>query len=204
MERYATIYLTVCGVSADCTASLRIVCPKLRFSKGIHVVVPILRPLPPPSANHTLRQSLHRRSSFHGGQGGQSSGNDPAGYAQRGWFVLLWQRWEEGTANIEGRVPNIVRFYLPSLPPSSLFHHPSSIIPLSQLLITQLQLSDGQMVRAHMFGQTEKQEKLVLTEEEEAMVEKVRASWSAILSLSNIDENTDFFKSGAGSMDVTR
>ena len=87
-------------------------------------------------------------------------------------------------------------------PPS--LHHPSSTIPLSQLLITQLQLSDGQMVRAHMFGQTEKQEKLVLTEEEEAMVEKVRASWSAILSLSNIDENTDFFKSGAGSMDVTR
>ena len=203
MERYATIYMyfTVCGVSADCTASLRIVRPKLRFSKGIHVVVPSLRPLPPPSANHTLRQSLHRRSSSHGGQGGQSSGNDPAGYAQRGWFVLLWQRWEEGTANIEAKVPNIVRCYLPSPYPPSSFSH---IIPLSQLLITQLQLSDGQMVRAHMFGQTEKQEKLVLTEEEEVMVEKVRASWSAILSLSNIDENTDFFKSGAGSMDVTR
>lgn len=55
-----------------------------------------------------------------------------------------------------------------------------------------------------MFGQTERHERLVLTEEEEEMVEKMRASWSAILSLSNIDEHTDFFKSGAGSMDVTR
>ena len=60
------------------------------------------------------------------------------------------------------------------------------------------------MIRAHMYGQTANLEKLVLTEEEEEMIEKVRASWSAILSLSNIDEHTDFFKSGAGSMDVTR
>ena len=70
--------------------------------------------------------------------------------------------------------------------------------------MTQLQLSDGSMVRAHMFGQSEKHEKLVLTEEEEAMIKSVRSSWSAILSLSNIDDGTDFFKSGAGSMDVTR
>ena len=70
--------------------------------------------------------------------------------------------------------------------------------------MTQLQFSDGNMIRAHMFGQTEKQEQLVLTPEEEDMVEKMKASWSAILSLSNIEEHTDFFKSGAGSMDVTR
>ena len=86
------------------------------------------------------------------------------------------------------------------LPPSL----PPSLPPPLQLLVTQLQLHDGHMVRANMFGQTEKQEKLVLSEEEEAMIEKVRASWSAILSLSNIDNSTDFFKSGAGSMDVTR
>ena len=60
------------------------------------------------------------------------------------------------------------------------------------------------MIRAHMYGQTEKQEKLVLSQEEEGMVETVRGSWRAILSLSNIEDHTDFFRSGAGSMDVTR
>ena len=58
------------------------------------------------------------------------------------------------------------------------------------------------MIRAHMYGQTEKQEKLVLSQE--GMVETVRGSWRAILSLSNIEDHTDFFRSGAGSMDVTR
>ena len=60
------------------------------------------------------------------------------------------------------------------------------------------------MIRANMFGQTERQEKLVLTPEEEKMIGTVRASWKAILSLSNIEDHTDFFNSGAGSMDVTR
>ena len=36
------------------------------------------------------------------------------------------------------------------------------------------------------------------------MMETVRGSWKAILSLSNIEDHTDFFRSGAGSMDVTR
>ena len=73
-----------------------------------------------------------------------------------------------------------------------------------QILVTQLQLADGHMIRANTFGQTEKLEKLVLTGEEAAMMETVRGSWKAILSLSNIEDHTDFFRSGAGSMDVTR
>lgn len=47
-------------------------------------------------------------------------------------------------------------------------------------------------------------EKLELTEEEEEMQEKVRLMWEDILKLSTIEDHTDFFKSGAGSMDVTR
>ena len=60
------------------------------------------------------------------------------------------------------------------------------------------------MIPASKWGKVEKVEKLELTPEEKQMQELIRASWSAILSLSTVDNQTDFFKSGAGSMDVTR
>ena len=60
------------------------------------------------------------------------------------------------------------------------------------------------MIPASKWGKVEKVEKLELTPEEKQMQELIRASWSAILSLSTVDDQTDFFKSGAGSMDVTR
>jgi len=60
------------------------------------------------------------------------------------------------------------------------------------------------MIPASKWGKVEKVEKLELSPEEEGMQEAVRASWIAILSLSTVDGQTDFFKSGAGSMDVTR
>ena len=70
-------------------------------------------------------------------------------------------------------------------------------------MVTQLQF-DGQMIPAAKWGKMEKVEKLELTAEEEGMQEKVRKVWSAILSGQSIEDSTDFFKSGAGSMDVTR
>ena len=69
--------------------------------------------------------------------------------------------------------------------------------------MTQLQF-DGQMIPAWKWGKMEKVEKLVLTAEETAMQEVVRKVWSSILSGQTIEDSTDFFKSGAGSMDVTR
>lgn len=69
--------------------------------------------------------------------------------------------------------------------------------------MTQLQF-DGQMIPAWKWGKVEKVEKLELTPEEESMQEMVREVWSSILSGQVIEESTDFFKSGAGSMDVTR
>jgi len=73
-----------------------------------------------------------------------------------------------------------------------------------KVLVGQLQFEDGQMIPASKWGKVEKVEKLELSPEEEGMQEAVRASWIAILSLSTVDDQTDFFKSGAGSMDVTR
>lgn len=69
--------------------------------------------------------------------------------------------------------------------------------------MTQLQF-DGQMIPAWKWGRMEKVEKLELTPDEVAMQEVVRAVWSSILSGQTIEDATDFFKSGAGSMDVTR
>ena len=60
------------------------------------------------------------------------------------------------------------------------------------------------MMPAQKWGKMEKVEKLELTPEEEKMQEESRKIWSSILSGMTIEDTTDFFKSGAGSMDVTR
>ncbi len=69
--------------------------------------------------------------------------------------------------------------------------------------MTQLQLEDGHMIPAAKWGKVEKVEKLELTPEEEAMQGNLRDVWAAITG-STIDDHSDFFKSGAGSMDVVR
>ena len=51
--------------------------------------------------------------------------------------------------------------------------------------------------------QEEGEEELELTGDEAAMVERVRAVWAGILKIP-VEEDTDFFGAGAGSMDVVR
>ena len=60
------------------------------------------------------------------------------------------------------------------------------------------------MIPAGKWGRVEKVEKLELTAEEAGMQETARSIWGSILNSSTVDDQTDFFKSGAGSMDVTR
>lgn len=78
------------------------------------------------------------------------------------------------------------------------------VVCVLQVMVTQIQFEDGHMIPAWKWGKVEKHEKLVLTPEEEQLQEKIRFSWSAILSGQAVEEHTDFFRSGAGSMDVTR
>ena len=66
-----------------------------------------------------------------------------------------------------------------------------------------VQYSDGRMVPASKFGQADASESLELTEEEKGMQEKLKDAWHGILN-KDITDETDFFKSGAGSMDVVR
>ena len=59
------------------------------------------------------------------------------------------------------------------------------------------------MIPASKFGQADASESLELTDEEAGMQKKLREAWKGILNKEITDE-TDFFKSGAGSMDVVR
>ncbi|XP_071960536.1 cytosolic 10-formyltetrahydrofolate dehydrogenase-like isoform X2 [Antedon mediterranea] len=72
------------------------------------------------------------------------------------------------------------------------------------LNVKTLILEDGKMIKAEMYGQApEEHEKLELTDEEQQMADKVKSIWIGILS-SSVENDTDFFKMGAGSMDVAR
>ncbi|XP_033116577.1 cytosolic 10-formyltetrahydrofolate dehydrogenase-like [Anneissia japonica] len=74
-----------------------------------------------------------------------------------------------------------------------------------QLSVKTLILGDGRMIKAEMYGQAPQElEKLELTDEEQQMASKVKDMWIGILSQSDIQNDTDFFKMGAGSMDVAR
>ena len=71
-------------------------------------------------------------------------------------------------------------------------------------LVVRLLSVEGKFVKAHEFGQQEEgEEELELTNDEAAMVENVRKIWAGILKIP-VEDDTDFFGAGAGSMDVVR
>lgn len=63
---------------------------------------------------------------------------------------------------------------------------------------------EGKMMNASKYGASaEATEAIELTEEEKNVAEKIRETWKAILNI-EVEDSTDFFKAGAGSMDVVR
>lgn len=62
---------------------------------------------------------------------------------------------------------------------------------------------DGRMRNASLLDQTQQQQRVEYSEEEKAGLERIKNSWEAILGV-EIEEDTDFFACGAGSMDVVR
>ena len=63
---------------------------------------------------------------------------------------------------------------------------------------------EGKFVQANEYGKTGEEEVLIeLTDEDKAMAENLRQVWREILKI-DIQEDTDFFATGAGSMDVVR
>lgn len=60
------------------------------------------------------------------------------------------------------------------------------------------------MIPASKFGKSkDKNDSLELTQEETEMMSSLKNIWSNILNI-EINNNTDFFVSGAGSMDIVR
>lgn len=59
------------------------------------------------------------------------------------------------------------------------------------------------MKNAATLDQASKQVSIEYTAEEKILIESVKGIWEAILSV-DIEDDTDFFACGAGSMDVVR
>ncbi|XP_057702930.1 cytosolic 10-formyltetrahydrofolate dehydrogenase [Corythoichthys intestinalis] len=73
------------------------------------------------------------------------------------------------------------------------------------LLVKNLKFEDGKMISASQYFGSESSAALELTEEEKEFAEKIKVVWHSILTnVSLIEDTTDFFKSGAASMDVVR
>uniref|UniRef100_A0A8C2IWP7 10-formyltetrahydrofolate dehydrogenase n=1 Tax=Cyprinus carpio TaxID=7962 RepID=A0A8C2IWP7_CYPCA len=73
------------------------------------------------------------------------------------------------------------------------------------LQVKNLQIEDRNMIPASKYFSSDEDASLDLTDDEKEMAEKIRAIWKGILSnVPVIDDTTDFFKSGAASMDVVR
>ncbi|XP_032198179.1 cytosolic 10-formyltetrahydrofolate dehydrogenase isoform X2 [Mustela erminea] len=74
-----------------------------------------------------------------------------------------------------------------------------------QLLVKNIQLEDGKMIPASHFFSGADSSALELTEEELVIAEAVRSAWKRILpNVLEVEDSTDFFKSGAASVDVVR
>ncbi|KAK1161498.1 cytosolic 10-formyltetrahydrofolate dehydrogenase-like [Acipenser oxyrinchus oxyrinchus] len=73
------------------------------------------------------------------------------------------------------------------------------------LIVRNLQFEDGKMIAASQYFKAAESTTVELTEEERSFAEEMRVVWKGILSnVEEIEDLTDFFKSGAASMDVVR
>lgn len=73
------------------------------------------------------------------------------------------------------------------------------------LLVKNLQFEDGKMISAAKYFSSGESSSVELTDDEKQIAEEIRNIWKGILSnVPAVEDTTDFFKSGAASMDVVR
>ncbi|XP_048212740.1 mitochondrial 10-formyltetrahydrofolate dehydrogenase isoform X2 [Perognathus longimembris pacificus] len=73
------------------------------------------------------------------------------------------------------------------------------------LMVRNLQFEDGKMIPASQYFSAGEMSAVELTAEEMKVAETIKVIWAGILSnVPIIEDSTDFFKSGASSMDVVR
>lgn len=73
-----------------------------------------------------------------------------------------------------------------------------------RLLVRLVQVGKKTIPASDFLKASDGGETLELTKEENIIANKLRGLWSSILSLEKVADGTDFFESGAASMDVTR
>jgi len=73
-----------------------------------------------------------------------------------------------------------------------------------KLLVRLVQVGKKTISASEFLKAGDEGEDLQLNENEQAIVAKLKGMWQGILSTDNVQDDTDFFESGAGSMDVTR
>ncbi|KAM4800114.1 LOW QUALITY PROTEIN: cytosolic 10-formyltetrahydrofolate dehydrogenase [Urocitellus parryii] len=137
-------------------------------------------------------------------------GNDkvPGAWTETGGQVCLHIDLFNSTLNTSGLVPEGEVLAIPGA------HRPGLVTKAGlilfgnddrMLLVKNIQLEDGKMIPASQFFKAEASSALELTEAELVTAEAVRSAWKRILpSVSEVDDSTDFFKSGAASVDVVR
>lgn len=69
--------------------------------------------------------------------------------------------------------------------------------------VRQLQLESGKMISASRYGQQDEVVEIQLTDAEKEIASKIKDVWFSILN-KDIEGSSDFFKMGAGSMEVVR
>ncbi|KAK7144550.1 hypothetical protein R3I94_010844 [Phoxinus phoxinus] len=73
------------------------------------------------------------------------------------------------------------------------------------LLVKNLQFQDGKMIAASQYFKAGVSSTVELSEDEKQFAEQMREVWKSILTnVEKIEDTTEFFKSGAASMDVVR
>ncbi|XP_027729978.1 mitochondrial 10-formyltetrahydrofolate dehydrogenase [Vombatus ursinus] len=73
------------------------------------------------------------------------------------------------------------------------------------LVVKNIQFEDGRMIPASKYFSKGETCVVELTDEEKKVAQEIKAIWAGILSnVSTVEDSTDFFKSGASSMDVVR
>uniref|UniRef100_A0A673NNE5 10-formyltetrahydrofolate dehydrogenase n=1 Tax=Sinocyclocheilus rhinocerous TaxID=307959 RepID=A0A673NNE5_9TELE len=74
-----------------------------------------------------------------------------------------------------------------------------------RLLVKNMQFEDGKMIAASQYFKAAVSSTVELSEDEKQFAQQMRVVWKSILTnVEKVEDSTDFFKSGAASMDVVR
>ncbi|XP_054722223.1 mitochondrial 10-formyltetrahydrofolate dehydrogenase-like [Uloborus diversus] len=113
-----------------------------------------------------------------------------------------------GSTLWDGEIPDGQKVTIKGLQSPAIVHSAGLLIQGKDgkaINIKTMKLEDsGRVINASRYGAVESEsEDIDLTEEERAVSDNIKVIWEGILS-AEIENDTDFFKSGAGSMDVAR